>query len=198
MDEFPRKSLGLVAVAGAIATFATSLGDTFPRPFAWVSLAVAALFAAAAGSSYIISLNPARWRRRRPKRLWARITAGPLALDRKALIDGRKAPVSREDFKVVWQVWSDDLTAVMRTRGFPRERPRADGTNEGKLLRIYHRDFRNRALRHSDDASEQGFVRREYREGFYDPESVDDLWDIIHEVALRWVEPVSERRTTSA
>lgn len=113
--------LPLLAIAGAVATLATSLGNAFPRGIAWATLGVAACFATLAAINAVIAVDPAWWRDRWPGSLMNHVTAVPLPARRRELIAGTAIPVSRQDFKVVWQTWCDDLTALMRSRGFHRE-----------------------------------------------------------------------------
>jgi hypothetical protein len=194
MEPLDPRVLGLLAIAGAIATFATSSGEVFPNWIAWVSLGIAATFFVAAAVAFYISSYPNRVARRVP-RSWI---AGPIALHRRRLIKGDKVPVTRGDFKIVWQDWSDDVTSLLREQGFPRERAYAEDADEGSLLREYHRSLRNQALRLSDEASDQKIVDRLYRERFYNPTSADDVWKLVRNVADTFVEPESAPRRVEA
>lgn len=195
MEELPPRVLAVLAVAGAIATFATSAGDAFPNWVPRVSLAVALLFAALAGALFFVSTYPHRVKRWWPKGLTARPTAMPLATHRRQLLAGKKVPVIRDDFKIVWQDWCDDMTALLRGRGVPYDRPYADDADEHAVLREYFRSgLRNRALRHADEATDQGLVDRLYREKFYAPTSAIELWQLTRNVGGIFIERNSSPR----
>jgi hypothetical protein len=195
MEQLPPRVLAILAVAGAIATFATSAGDAFPYWVPRASLIVALAFALFAGAMFLISTYPARVRRWRPRCLTARMTAVPIATHRRQLIREQKVPVIAEDFKVVWQDWCDEVTALLRGEGFPYERPYREGADEEALICTYYKSgLRNRALRHADEASDQGMVDRLYREDFYAPTSAKDIWKLVRDAAERFIEPVSTPR----
>jgi hypothetical protein len=190
MEPLSPRVLGLMAIAGAIATFATSSGDVFPAWIAWASLGIAVVFFLAAAAAYWLSAYPNRAASWSPKS-W---TAEPIALQRRRLLNGEKVAVTRSDFKVVWQDWCDDVTSLLRERGFPRERECASEADERAVLEEYNRRLRNRALRLSDDASDQAIVARLYRERFYDVTSADDIWRLVRNVADTFIEPASTPR----
>jgi hypothetical protein len=195
MEEFPPRVLGLLAIAGAIATFATSAGDTFPHWVARATLLVAVVFALLAGAMFLISTYPGRMRKWRPRRLTAWLTAMPIAAHRRRLIRGERVPVVAEDFKVVWQDWCDDVTELLRGEGFPDGGPNREDADKEAVLHSYYRcGLRKRALRHADEASDQGIVDRSYRKMFYGPTCPADLWELNRNVAVTFIEPASTPR----
>jgi hypothetical protein len=195
VEDLPPRVLSLLAVAGAIATFATSVGDTFPGWVAAVSLGVAVLLALSALFAFLISAYPGHkwlsWVRKEWK-------AVPLATHRRRLIAGEKVPVSEEDFEIVWQSWCDDVTGVLRGNGFPDKGPPEADADPDAVLRAYHavNGLRVRALRYADEAWHRGIegVDRDYRGQFYAVEKAADLWTINIEVYDRFIKPVVTKK----
>jgi hypothetical protein len=200
VQDLPPRVLSLLAVAGAIATFATAAGEAFPDWVAQASLGIAVTLALAAVTAFCISSYPDS-----PLLFWVprRWKAVPLATHRRRLINGEKVPVSESDFEIVWQSWCDELTGLLRGSGFPRDRnsapPDSDhDTRLAKVLGEYHKPggLRIRAVRHVDEAWDRPIadVTRKYREQFYGPTTAQALWDLTDEVYVRFIGPVARRK----